>query len=173
MNNPLGEILPILAVTPARWSALCQDLSPELMRRRPLPGEWSALECLLHILDTEKFVFPVRLKAFLSGQNFPGFNPDEQGMRDIGQHPAELAAEFVLLRAKSLAQLRALTPIDLPRTALHAELGQVTLGQMLHEWAAHDLMHTVQAERALLQPFINESGPWRPYFADHDVAVGR
>ena len=39
-----------------------------------------------------------------------------------------------------------------------------------NEWAAHDLMHTVQAERALLQPLIGGSGPWRLYFKDHDVS---
>jgi hypothetical protein len=32
-------------------------------------------------------------------------------------------------------------------------------------------MHTVQAERALMQPFVAGSGPWRGYFADHDVAA--
>jgi hypothetical protein len=40
----------------------------------------------------------------------------------------------------------------------------------LHEWVAHDLMHLVQAERALLQPFIQGSGPWRPFFADYEAA---
>ena len=30
-------------------------------------------------------------------------------------------------------------------------------------------MHTVQAERALMQPFVAGSGKWRAYFADHDV----
>ena len=30
-------------------------------------------------------------------------------------------------------------------------------------------MHIVQAERALIQAFIPGSGPWRYYFADHDV----
>jgi hypothetical protein len=34
-------------------------------------------------------------------------------------------------------------------------------------------MHTVQAERSAMQPFINACGAWRPYFADHDVAQTR
>lgn len=171
MNNPLDTILPVLAATPARWNVLCATLSPELLRRTPAAGEWSALDCLMHILDTEKFVFPVRVKAFLAGTNFPAFNPDVEGTRDTGQPPAVLAAEFAALREGALAQLRSLTAADLPRQARHAELGSVTLEQMLQEWAAHDLMHTVQAERALMQPFIEQSGPWRIYFADHDVAV--
>jgi len=40
---------------------------------------------------------------------------------------------------------------------------------MLNQWAAHDTMHLVQAERAVMQAFIPESGPWRHYFVDHDV----
>lgn len=45
----------------------------------------------------------------------------------------------------------------------------MTLRELLNEWAAHDLMHLVQAERAVMQPFIPDSGLWRFYFADHDV----
>jgi hypothetical protein len=173
MHNPLTEILAILDTTPARWTVLCRGLTPEIMRRQPLPGEWSALECLFHILDTEKYVFPVRVEAFLLGLNFPAFNPDVQGTKDSGQTPVELAGEFAALRDRVMPKLRGLTSTDLARTAMHAELGSVTLGQLLHEWAGHDLMHTVQAERALMQPFIAGCGPWRKYFADHDVVMTR
>ena len=41
------------------------------------------------------------------------------------------------------------------------ELGVVSLRELLNEWAAHDMMHIVQAERAIMQPFIAASGPWR------------
>jgi len=80
----------------------------------------------------------------------------------------ELAAEFARLRAIQLEALKTVTTSDLARTARHSELGLVTLGELIHEWVGHDLMHTVQAERALLQLFIAGCGPWRPYFADHD-----
>lgn len=59
------------------------------------------------------------------------------------------------------------TPADLGRQARHQELGVVTMSELLHEWAGHDLMHTVQAERALMQPFIQGCGPWQRYFSDH------
>ena len=71
------------------------------------------------------------------------------------------------MRNSSLQLLEGLKPTDLSRKARHEELGPVTLEQMLYEWAGHDLMHTVQAERALLQPFILGSGVWQPFFADH------
>jgi hypothetical protein len=41
----------------------------------------------------------------------------------------------------------------------HAELGLVTLDELIHEWAAHDLMHIIQRERALMQPYIADCGP--------------
>jgi predicted aconitase len=125
---------------------------------------------LRHLVDTERLAFPVRVRAFLAGQDIPAFDPDTQGSEDTGQTPAQLAAAFARYRAGSLALLEQVTPADLARTARHSELGEVTLGQMLHEWAGHDLMHTVQAERSLMQPFIAGSGPWRAYFRDHDVA---
>jgi hypothetical protein len=110
------------------------------------------------------------VRAFLAGQDFPSFDPDAQPPVDLSR-PAELAHAFATLREESLALLAPLTAAGLARNARHAELGPVTLGDMVHEWAAHDLNHTVQAERALLQPFIAGSGPWRTagVFADHDV----
>jgi hypothetical protein len=142
----------------------------ELLVRPPAPNEWSALDCLRHLLNTEQYVFPVRVEAFLAGRDFEAFDPDTQGTQlEANRKPADLAAEFVRYRTASLAALSRVTPADLSRTARHSELGIVSLNEMLHEWAAHDLMHTVQAERAVMQPFISGCGPWRPYFSDHDV----
>lgn len=158
----------VLRLTPARWTALAEGLPDELLRRSPLPGEWSALECLKHLLDTEQFVFPVRVRCFLEGRDFSAFNPDAAG-RKPDRMPAalEMAQTFTALRQESLLLLAGVKEGDLARTARHEELGAVTLGEMLHEWAGHDLMHTVQAERAMMQPFIQGSGPWLPYFSDH------
>jgi len=83
--------------------------------------------------------------------------------------PIEWAAEFAKLRAGSLELLSKVAEGDLKRTARHQELGMVTLGEMLHQWAGHDLMHTFQGERAILQPFIDGCGPWKVYFSDHAV----
>jgi hypothetical protein len=78
-----------------------------------------------------------------------------------------MIAEFESLRKASIDLYATLNDDDLARTARHAELGLVTLGELIHEWAAHDLMHTVQGERALMQPFSAGCGPWRSYFTDH------
>ena len=104
----------------------------------------------------------------MAGRDFPGFDPDSQGtLLDTGRSPGELARTFARLRDESLAALSQIGPADLGRTVRHQELGPVTLEELIHEWAADDLMHTVQGERALMQPFISGSGPWQRYFADH------
>jgi DinB superfamily len=166
----LPQARTILATTPARWLSLTESLPLDLLTLPPADGQWSAVECLRHLLDVERSVFPIRVRAFLAGEDFPGFDPDAQPPVDLSR-PIEMAQEFAALREQSLALLAQLTTADLGRSAQHAELGTVTLGDMVHEWAAHDLNHTVQAERALMQPFIAGSGPWRTagYFADHDI----
>ena len=165
------ELLPtvtsILSTTPSRWVSMVETLPAELLSMRPAPKEWSAMECLVHIMDTE-MVFKTRLAAFLEGCDFPGYNPDLQKSRfNAGQAAPDLAQEFARMREESLASLHSLTSSDLDRHARHAELGMVSLQMMINEWAGHDLMHTVQAERAMMQPFIQGCGPWQVYFTDH------
>ncbi|QBD75210.1 hypothetical protein EPA93_04055 [Ktedonosporobacter rubrisoli] len=62
---------------------------------------------------------------------------------------------------------------DLARTVQHPQFGTVTLARMLHTWAAHDLMHTVQGERVLMQPFMLGCGPWRVFFRDYEMSVAK
>jgi hypothetical protein len=163
-------VLPVLETTPQRWIQLAGKLPPELFQRKPAQKEWSALDCLRHIVDTERSVFPARVGYLLRGEDFPAFNPDEEGKEPGGNiTPVQWAGEFTRLREGSLALLSKIGEDDLNRTARHQELGMVTLGEMIHEWAGHDLMHTVQGERALLQPFIDGCGPWKRYFSDHAV----
>src|SRR3990170_3740674 len=164
VENLLAWTRAVLETTPGRWHTLTKTLPAELLTYPPAPGEWSALECLQHLVDTERTVFPVRVLCFLERRDFPGFDPDSQGSKSAASlPPAELATEFARMRQDSLELLAKLGAADLERRARHGELGPVTLDEMMHEWAAHDLMHTVQAEQAMMQPLINGSGPWQKY----------
>ncbi|HEU0243204.1 MAG TPA: DinB family protein [Candidatus Limnocylindrales bacterium] len=170
MSDVIAQCLSMFRTSVDRWSAISRA-DPALLAREPQPGEWSAIQALQHAVDTELTVFHARIIAIRDGGGpFPGYDPATQGHVDrITSTPAELVAQFAERRAQSLAAIETLTPDDLSRTGIHAELGTVTMDQLLNQWAAHDTMHIVQAERALMQPFIPASGPWRGYFADHDV----
>ena len=125
MDNILEEVRTILQTTPFRWEHLTQSVSPDLINLPPAPKEWSALECLQHLVDAERSVFPVRVQAILAGQDFPAFDPDSQGTKpgsDLTQK--ELAEEFTSLRAASHRALE----IGVQRSddrARHEELGEL------------------------------------------------
>lgn len=167
MENLLHDVRAVLITTPARWLSWTESFSAAALTQAPAPGEWSAAECLGHLIQTEKDVFPHRVQSFLAGENLAGFTPTGGADEYAGWSPAALAAEFARLRAGNMALISSLQPADLERRAEHSELGGVTLDEALHTWAAHDLNHTMQAERALLQPLIAASGAWRIRFAHH------
>ena len=171
MNTLVEQVRAVLSITPERWQQMVNTLPVDLLTRPPAPGEWSALKCLQHLLDAERSNFPVRFRAFLAGQNFAPFDPNQPHPEFDAQTPQQLVAAFAHMRQESLALLESVKDEDLERTVQHPQLGTVRLGQMLQTWAAHDLMHTVQAERALMQPFILGCGPWRTFFLDHVVNV--
>jgi hypothetical protein len=173
MGDILKQVRAVLSISPARWFSITEAIPVELLVRIPAPKEWSALGCLQHIVDIDRGVFPDWLRAFLTGLDLPVCKPDSRGrIRERKQSPKALALEFSNLRKINLGLLEKLTTEDLSHTAQHSELGKVTLEEMLCEWAGHDLMHLVQAERAILQFFIPGTGPWRRYFSDYEIEPG-
>jgi hypothetical protein len=171
MTTLVSRAISILRINGDRWRALATGIDRELLLRPPAPGEWSALQCLGHATDTEAAVFVARVRALQAGDAvLAAYDPDTESTPITAQtDPTALAERHAALRAETLAALATVTESDLDRTGRHAELGVVALRQLLNEWVAHDLMHLVQAERAVMQAFIPGSGPWRPGFADHDV----
>jgi uncharacterized damage-inducible protein DinB len=168
-DNLMGYVTSVLKTTAGRWLALAGTLPDDLLRRPPAPGEWSAADCLYHLYSTERNVFPFRVRLFMEGRDFPEYNPDQAEATREDMPVALLAEEFARVRAATLDLLGTVREEHLDARVRHSTLGPVTLREMLNEWAAHDLMHTVQAERAVMQAFLPLTGPWRGYFADHDV----
>jgi len=114
---------------------------------------------------------PVRVQAFLAGRDFPGFNPDSEGTKPGVQTPLALAEEFARCAVRACGCLKSSRrPTWSVRRGM-PELGMVTLNEMVHNWAAHDLNHTVQAERALMQPFHPGLRSVKKYFADHLIGI--
>ncbi|PWB68079.1 MAG: hypothetical protein C3F14_00525 [Deltaproteobacteria bacterium] len=168
VGESLKNVLSVLRSTPRRWIHLADTIPPDLFKRSPAPGEWSAYECLRHLVDTERMVFPARVEYLLRGEDFPAFDPDAEGEKRKGDASLhDLSREFERLRSKSIRLLSHVRSEELGRTARHQELGMVSLGEMVNQWAGHDLMHTVQGERAIMQVFIDGCGPWKKYFSDH------
>src|SRR6266481_6159828 len=127
LNNLLEYVLAVLSTTPERWQRLVSTFPIDLLTRPPVAGEWSALHCLQHLLDAERLNFPVRFHAFLAGQDFVDFDPNEPHAGTESLTPEQLAAAFARARQESLVLFKQVTDDDLGRTKQHPKLGTVTL----------------------------------------------
>jgi uncharacterized damage-inducible protein DinB len=171
MTDVLDSARRLLSTTAGRWQTLVEAAPDELLQRPPAPGEWSAAQCLNHMLLAERVVFGERLRAILEGRDIPGFDPNAPRDLEPERTPHEVVTALAAERGENLAVLSGLTPADLDRGGRHPEYGMVPLRVVLNTWAAHDLQHTVQAEEALMQAFIPGTGPFRFRFADHEVGT--
>lgn len=168
MDSLISQVQAVLETTPERWRSLSESLAAEMLQRRPRPGDWSAAECLLHLVQAEP-LFAGRILGFLTGKTeVKRFDPDAALETAAAGDARQLAEQFAELRRANLQLLAQVGEADLDRRAEHEEYGAVTLGNLLHEFAAHDLNHTMQAERALAQPFVQRCGGWRQSLAGID-----
>ena len=55
-----------------------------------------------------------------------------------------LADQFARQRKANVKWLRTLRPAQLKRKSHHQVVGEITAGEMIHEWAFHDLGHLEQ-----------------------------
>ena len=170
MSDLISAVGSMLEAGPRKWALMIESFTPEALARVPAPGEWSALGCLQHIVDLDEVVFGSRIRAILEGRTFEAYDPDIQGhaAAPIATGPV-LVGQLEHVPGATLELVRSLREDDLARTSTHAELDAVSLHELLNEWAGHYLLHYVQAERALMQPFIQGMGPWRASFSEHEA----
>jgi DinB family protein len=171
MADTLETAKAIMATTPGRWTSLVETVPEALLVRPAKVGEWSAADCLHHLLTVERELMSVRLRTILDGQpEMVPVDAEELMKSRDGKSPKDLLTDFLELRRQNHAMIAGLTPSDLDRSSFHPEYkADITIRMLLDLWAAHDLQHTVQAEEAMMQAFIPGTGPWRPEFADHDL----
>lgn len=151
----LGDDDPVEAQTAAvgRIRDLVADAG-DLVDRRPEPEEWSALECIGHIVDSE-LIAAVRYRWILAEDEPPLVGYDQAGWVSGLAHgrddPNLLVETFAALRRANL-DLWARRPVeDRARVGLHVERGPESYGLTFRLVAGHDRVHLGQAQRALDQ----------------------
>ncbi len=137
--------------TPDTLSTLLQDVPLELARWKPDANPWSMLEIVCHMADEERRDFRPRLQSLLfdepAGSSITPIDPPAwviEGNYQARDLTSSLS-DFQLERQQSLAWLRSL-PADfkLERTAPDRE---ISAGQVLYSWLAHDYLHIRQITR--------------------------
>jgi hypothetical protein len=154
--------LDLLEATPAILRGLMSEISDEDARWKPAPDRFSIAEVLAHLSHSEGHCYRARVDRFL-GEEMPEFEPDDAQMHlELYKHadPEEDFGRFEDLREANIELLRGLAAETGARKARHLAAGEITLSQMLHEWALHDLGHVRQiAELVRARKYLEGAGP--------------
>jgi len=152
----------LLEATPGILRGLLTELSEEDVRWKPAPDRFSAGEVLAHLSHSEGHCYRARLDRFMAEER-PELEPDDaQFHLEIYRNadPEDEFDHFEEQRETNVEFLRDLPAGAGDRVALHHVAGPVTMVNMLHEWAMHDLGHVRQiAELVRARKHLAGAGP--------------
>lgn len=163
----LPDATMMLSRTPRVLDTLLAGLPPEWLHRDDGPGTWSAYDIVGHLLHAEATNWLPRIRTTLEhggGRSFAPF--DREAMLSWDHEPVDrLLDRFQAARAASVDELSTtgLTVADLQRRGRHPEMGEVTVGQVLASWVAHDLTHLAQIGEVLARRYREDVGPYRAF----------
>ena len=158
--------LDVLAATPATLRGMLAGL-PDAAVIAPADGDWSARDVVAHLTSLHPLTLVGRVRLLLD-EDEPAITAideqqvlDESGLRSrpIG----EILDEMARGRKDTDAWLRALTPVELARTGRHSIIGALSVGEIIHHKAWHDLQHAQQIARMLSGPLDAGSGGMRQF----------
>jgi len=167
VNYPIQQALALLEKTAILLETLLRGLPEDLLHWKPAPERWSIAEVLGHLADIEQ-LYADRTRRMVTEdmprlQRFEPAKTEGRGDAMLA-NAAENLEVFHRARRATLVLLRSIPPDSGERRAVHSELGEITLREMLHEWASHDLGHLRQiAELYRAHAFHPHAGPFRKY----------
>lgn len=143
-------------------------LSDEDARWRPADGAWSILEIVTHMADEEVEDFPARLKSTLADPSQEWSPIDPQGWAVERRYNegdlTEQVQRFVSLRGETVNWLRGLSEPKWSNTFVHPK-GEISAGDLLASWAAHDALHLRQIAKRLFQMTQRDAGEYSTAYA--------
>ena len=171
----LAETIESLRRTPQTLAALLTGVDPEWLRRADGPGTWSAYDIVGHLLNGDQTDWLPRVRMIMEyGATRTFESVDREAMLARAPEPPEVLLERLrAARSANLEELASLgiTAEDLGRTGRHPAFGEVTLGQLIATWLAHDLTHVAQVAEVLAGRLRTDVGPWRAYLPALDRTV--
>ncbi len=167
-----AQVLPGLSVleqTPIILEKLLLEVTDEVMQWKPSPERWSISEVLAHLADVEVAAFRERVKAMVEQESPRLEFYDQNAMYAAGKYsggrPREHLKQFCHERDRTLSWLRYLPAGAAARPGQHSELGRITVADLMHEWAFHDLGHIRQiSELYRAKFFYPKMGPFQRYY---------
>ncbi len=143
-----------LRAIPATFRVAVEGVDDDALRRRPAPGEWSAIEVLGYMIDKmQEWTHRVERVAVEEQPALPGYDQDALVRAHAYQHAdAEaLLARLVDACERFAAVVERLPDATLERQGVHADYGAFTIRQCVEAPLASVPEHVAQLTAALVR----------------------
>lgn len=153
MSNT-ATLISSLETAPGVIIPLIREVPPEILKRRPSPGTWSAYENAIHLSQSD-VAFRARLDLILSEpepfiETIENSAEDEAGaMLDIDLD--ESLERFARERASLVERLKQLSPDEWQKTAVHEAFDHYSVFIMFRHLFVHEMLHAYRIEQLMLK----------------------
>lgn len=158
-----------LETTPEILRVLMTSLTEEDALWKPAADRFSVAEVLEHLSHVEGHCFRLRLDLTVEQNGAPWEPYDPEGHaaagRYSGRDPEDSFAHWEEQREDNVEFLKSLPADAISRYGVHGTLGRVTVGELVAEWAFHDLGHIRQvAELIRARKYYPSMGPFQKQY---------
>lgn len=155
----------VLTSTPAVLRAMLAQLPDDVLTVADKDG-WCARDVVAHLAARQRAAMIVRVNAVIEHPGGP-IPEVPHGLMDVTPCRArplgELFDEFEEGREDAVALLRGLAPEQLEVRGVHADIGEISIADLVHHSAFHDLVHIAQAARLAGEPLDARRGAMRAF----------
>lgn len=147
-------LISALETAPGVIIPLIREVPPEILRRRPAPGKWSAYEHAVHLSQSD-VAFRARLDLILSEPE-PFIKVIENSAEDEAGAMLEVDLDtslerYVRERASLVERLKTLSPAEWQKTAVHEAFDHYSVFIMFRHLYLHEMHHASVIEQLLLK----------------------
>ena len=149
-----ATLISALKAAPGVIIPLIREVPPQVLKRRPSPGKWSAYEHACHLSQSDA-PFLARLDLILSRRepyikSIENSPEDEAGaLLDIGL--GESLERYAVERVALVERLKKLSPEEWQKTAVHEAFDHYSVFIMFRHLLNHEMLHAYRIEELLLK----------------------
>jgi hypothetical protein len=150
----IAALISALETAPGVIIPMIREVPPQILKRRPSKGKWSAYEHAVHLSQSDAS-FRARLDLILSTpepyiETIHNSAEDEAGALldiDLDESLKRYAAE----RESLVKRLRKLTTVEWQKTAVHEAFDHYSVFIMFRHLLNHEMLHAYRIEELLLK----------------------
>jgi DinB superfamily len=158
---PIQVSISLLEKLPESLEQLLRDASPVVLQWKPAPERWSIQEVLAHLAVIEQ-LYSERVRRIVMEEDLAKYVAPSES--EVHQKTARQLLEHFIAWLRAHVVFLHNVPAAAGRTGRHYEMGSISVSQLLHELASHDLGHVRQlAELYRARAFYPHAEPFQKF----------